>query len=76
MEKQILQLTYSEYLFGELLALRNPVYKNMEYDKRFDLIPILYMDFASTPYNFAEKSEYDCILDYLKDKDWTGTVLE
>jgi hypothetical protein len=40
----------------------------LEYDLQFNKAPKLYEDFFRSSFNDTNKSEYDCIIAYLKDK--------
>jgi len=61
-------MTYSEFLFCQLLLLYSQEHKDMPYDLLYEAIPDLYEEFCNSKFNDLINSEYDCILNYLSDK--------
>ena len=61
-------ISYSEYLFSNLLKLYDKEFEEMEYDLQFESIRGLYGEFEKSKSNKDTKGEYDCIIDYLVDK--------
>lgn len=61
-------MNYSEYLFSCLLKLYSKKFKELEYDLQYELGIKEYKDFENSKFNNINKSEYDCIIDYLKNK--------
>ena len=61
-------ISYSEYLFSNLLKLYDKEFEEMEYDLQFESIRKLYDKFHDSKFNDINKGEYDCIIAYLKDK--------
>ncbi len=62
-------ICYNEFLFYTLLQLvNNPLHPltHLSYDLAFEKIPKYYLDFCNSNYNDAELSEYNSILNYLK----------
>jgi len=61
-------MNYSMYLFSCLLKIYDKKFSELEYDLQFEQLPVLYGEYDSSEFNTADKGEYECILDYLKDK--------
>ncbi len=63
-------MTYNQFLFNKLLCLYNKEFEKIEYDIQFEKTlkiyqtEFLYSDF----YYNLEKSEYECIIDFLNDR--------
>jgi hypothetical protein len=58
-------MSYGTFLMGELARAKNIIDKELEYDLMFETIEAMYKDFNNTTFSLADKSEYDCIVDYL-----------
>jgi len=58
-------MSYGKFLMGELAKEKNLIDKGLEYDLMFETIEAMYKDFNNTKFSLADKSEYDCIIDYL-----------
>jgi len=63
-----MKINYNLYLFSCLLKLYDKEFNELEYDRQFEQLDQLYDDFFKTDFNVGDKSEYECILAYLKDK--------
>lgn len=61
-------MNYNEYLFSCLLKIYDKKFKELEYDLQYEDIGKLYLQFAESKFNINTKSEYECIIDYLKNK--------
>ena len=61
-------MNYNEYLFSCLLKIYDKEFNQMEYDLQFEEAPLRYADFEKSSFNVDTKGEYECILDYLKNK--------
>lgn len=61
-------MNYQQYLFSCLLKLYDKEFEQLEYDKQWDEISWRYLNFLGSEFDISTKSEYDCIIDYLKDK--------
>ena len=61
-------MTYNQYLFCSLLKIYDPTFEKLEYDLQYKLGINQYKEFENSEFNISNKSEYDCIEDYLKDK--------
>ena len=61
-------MNYSMYLFSCLLKIYDKEFSELEYDLQFEQLPILYGEYESSKFDDPLKGEYECILDYLKDK--------
>lgn len=61
-------MNYNYYLFSCLLKIYDKEFEQLEYDLQYQRIPKLYEAFAMSKFNDTNKSEYDCIIEYLKDK--------
>ena len=60
-------MEYHEFLFYSLIKdieNRHPL-KNMEYDQAFADVNTYYDLFSQSEFNDENKSEYDCIVEYL-----------
>ena len=69
-------MNYNEYLFSCLLKIYDKEFNQMEYDLQFDEAPLRYADFLKSSFNVDTKGEYDCIIDYLKDKYGQPCIVE
>jgi len=60
---------YGEFLFYSLIkdTKNSHPLKKMEYDAAFLLLYSYYEEFYLSYYFIQEKSEYDCIIDFLND---------
>jgi hypothetical protein len=63
-----MKISYSEYLFSNLIKLYDKEFAELEYDLQFEKIGSLYEEFEKSKFNKDTKGEYDCIIDYLVDK--------
>ena len=61
-------MNYSMYLFSCLLKIYDKKFSELEYDFQFEQLPVLYGEYESSKFDDPLKGEYECILDYLKDK--------
>jgi len=57
-------MNYSHFLFAQLFYAIYP--NELEYDLVFGLVDKLYTDFTESSYNVDTKSEYDCMVEFLK----------
>jgi hypothetical protein len=69
-------MNYNYYLFSCLLKEYDKDFEQMEYDLQFKKIPKLYEEFFISDFNDTNKSEYECIVDYLKDKYGQPCIVE
>ena len=69
-------MNYNEYLFSCLLKIYDKEFNQMEYDLQFEEAPLRYADFLKSSFNVDTKGEYDCIIDYLKDKYGQPCIVE
>ena len=60
---------YSFYLFS---MLWNDMFKDIEYDISYPLVQKDFAEFGLSRFNTSDISEYECILDFLHDKQRTG----
>ena len=58
-------MDYNLYLFSNLVKLYDKEFEELPYDEQFDRLPTMYDDFCDSNFNVYNKSEYDCIIDYL-----------
>ena len=56
---------YGVFLIAELGRLKNVINPNLEYDLIWETSQAIYNDFLKSNFNDHNKSEYDCISDYL-----------
>lgn len=61
-------MNYNEYLFSCLLKIYDKTFAEMEYDLQYEQVPVLYAEFCDSKFDVDTKGEYECIIDYLKDK--------
>lgn len=61
-------MIYSEYLFSCLLKLYDKEFDESPYDIQFEQIMMRYYEFFTSKYNDENKSEYDCIINFLTEK--------
>jgi hypothetical protein len=61
-------ISYSEYLFSNLLKLYDKKFETMEYDRQFDMISKEYENFTNSKFDRDTEPLYACIIAYLKDK--------
>ena len=61
-------MNYNIYLFSNLVKFFNKEFEELPYDEQYNLLPSMYEDFEISEFNRSEYSEYDCMIDYLKDK--------
>ena len=61
-------MNYNEYLFSCLLKIYDKEFEQMEYDVQYFIIAQRYLTFTESSFNVETKGEYECIVDYLKDK--------
>lgn len=58
---------YGVFLIAELGRLKNVINPNLEYDLIWETSQAIYNDFLKSNFNDNNKSEYDCISDYLNE---------
>jgi hypothetical protein len=56
----------NEYLFSCLLKIYDKKFEEMEYDLQYEKVKQLYLEFLESKFNVDTKSEYMCIIDFLK----------
>jgi len=61
-------MNYSQYLFSCLIKLYDSEFEQMEYDIQFYDTINEYEIFENSNFNDGNKSEYECIVNYLNDK--------
>lgn len=61
-------MNYNQYLFASLLKELDKEFSELEYDIQFDVAIAEYEEFENSDYNDVERPEYECIVEYLKDK--------
>lgn len=61
-------MNYNEYLFSCLLKIFHKEFNELEYDLQFEAIPLLYREFTNSQFDLAFTNEYECMINYLKDK--------
>lgn len=77
-----MQLTYEQYLYSCLADCIDDEWKNLEYDIRFQWLSQRYSWFEESRFNVDEngevvdKSEYDCIVDYLTEREALRTLIK
>lgn len=61
-------MDYNQYLFSCLMKLFDKEFEQMEYDIQFDVAIAEYEIFENSNYNDGTRPEYECIVEYLTDK--------
>ncbi len=61
-------MIYSQYLFACLLKEFDKEFSELEYDIQYDVAIGEYEEFENSDYNNVEKPEYECMVEYIKDK--------
>lgn len=61
-------MIYSEYLFSCLLKLYDKKFDELPYDIQFGGIMMHYYEFWTSKHNDENKSEYDCMINFLNEK--------
>ena len=61
-------MDYNFYLFNELLRQFDTELFEKEYDLLFGDVQVLYAEYINSGYAMQEKSEYDCMIDFLNNK--------
>jgi len=69
-------MKYNEYLFSCLLKIYDKEFAELEYDLQFEEVPLRYREFTKSQFNLAFTGEYECIINYLKDKYGQPCVVE
>jgi hypothetical protein len=59
---------YRVYCTLHLLEVLGLIDKEMACDERYELAEKIYNDFLQSEYSANQKSEYDCIEDYIKEE--------
>ena len=61
-------MNYNLYLFSNLVKFYDNEFANACYDEQWDNLPEMYEEFENSKFNDPNESEYDCIIEFLKDK--------
>jgi len=67
---------YSIYLMISLAKNNGIIDENLEYDTAWAKGGLLLMDFEASKFNVDTKSEYDCIVEFLEDRNPTTRTIE
>lgn len=59
---------YSRHLLFNLMCLRDPGFRDMEYDLQWDKLNSVFNDYKNSGYDKDTQGEYDCIQEFLSDK--------
>ena len=62
-------MNYSQYLFGQLIQALTNGCGNVPYDMLFPVTMCLYDGYEGSEYDIEDKSEYDCMVNYIKNND-------
>ena len=62
-------MNYSLYLFSNLVKFFDKEFNELPYDEQWDFLPGMYIQFRLSKFNVIDKGEYDCITDYLEDRE-------
>jgi len=69
-------MNYNEYLFSCLLKIYDKEFAELEYDLQYEKLAQRYLGFTQSRFNVDTKGEYECIIDYLKDKYGQPCIVE
>lgn len=61
-------MNYNVYLFSCLMKLFDMEFEQLEYDLQYEKAIEEYVKYELSGFNDKNKSEYDCIVNYLKHK--------
>jgi hypothetical protein len=61
-------MDYSLYLFSNLVKFYDKEFDDSCYDEQWDDLPKMYEEFENSKFNDPNESEYECIVEFLKDK--------
>ena len=61
-------MDYSMYLFSNLIKYYDTEFEQLPYDEQYDSLPTLYEGYDNSKFNVDTKGEYECMIDFLKDK--------
>ena len=67
---------YSIYLMVSLAKINGIIPEHLEYDTAWAKGGLLLMDFEKSKFNVDDKSEYDCINEFLEDKNPSPKTIE
>ena len=71
-----MKLSYEHYLFSCLADNVDNEWANTEYDIRFQWLPLRYGYFEQSQFNVEDKSEYECIAEYLHARENLRTLIK
>jgi len=61
-------MNYSSYLFNSLLSCHNKSFDRLPYDLQYHAHTDLHKEFECSEFNVDTKSEYDCMNEFLENK--------
>jgi hypothetical protein len=61
-------MNHSQYLFSCLLKLFDADFNELEYDIQFDMLFDIYEKYEKSEFNIEELPEYECMINFLKNK--------
>lgn len=61
-------MNYDVYLFSNLIKYYDTEFEQLPYDEQWDKLPTLYEGYDNSKFNVDTKGEYECMIDFLKDK--------
>lgn len=61
-------MDYDMYLFSCLLKLFDKDFDEQPYDYQYDILSEKYTEFEQSNFNDVNKSAYECIINFLKNK--------
>jgi len=62
-------MNYSQYLFGQLMQAHLGGCGNVPYDILFPKTMCLYDGYEGSEYDVEDKSEYDCMVNYIRNNE-------
>jgi len=69
-------MNYSEYLFSNLLGEFDTNYNSLPYGEKFSAYKPLYSEYVNSSFNRDDTDEYECMIDFLKNKYPTSFLQE
>lgn len=64
-----MKITYEEYLFSQLWAVKDESFAELPYDEQWDLIKPRFREFEKSKFNVDTMPLYDCILAYFESEE-------
>lgn len=69
-------MNYSQFLFCMLLGAHNDSFSKLPYDIMYERYKYLYVEYSASEYNDMHTNEYECMENFIKDRDIPGMKFE